>query len=136
MKTVHGREIPGPAGTLKENNGTPLTEIEKKKRDEKEKENSFQSVSWLALIRSLNIKENVTDIIDILDKSVTREGNGQSYREGNRENSNFNIAKLSEVLQGKYDLRVPKLTVMVDRVCHSPTGSWMVQLKDRTGKPC
>jgi hypothetical protein len=82
MRPVRRREIPGPAGLSKEKEGDLIEgEIQKK-------ENSFESVSWLSLNRSLGYTD---------------------YELEKRES-------VAQVLQGKFDLRVPRLAVIVDKV--------------------
>jgi hypothetical protein len=81
MRSIRRREIPGPAGLSKEKGDVIAGEIQKK-------EDSFESVSWLSLYKSLGYTDNE------IDKRET----------------------VAQVLQGKFDLRVPRLAVIVDKV--------------------
>jgi hypothetical protein len=82
MRPVRSREIPGPAGLSKEKEGDVIAGETQKKED------SFKSVSWLSLNKSLGYTDNE------IDKRET----------------------IAQVLQGKFDLRVPRLAVIVDKV--------------------
>lgn len=82
MRPVRRQEIPGPAGLSKEKEGDVIAGETQKKQD------SFESVSWLSLNRSL----------------------------GYADNDNDKRESVAQILQGKFDLRVPRLAVIVDKV--------------------
>lgn len=82
MRPVKKREIPGPASLSKQKEGVVI------EGEVKTKENSFKSVSWLALNNSLGYND---------------------FEDNKRES-------ISLVLQGKFDLRVPRLAVIVEKV--------------------